>query len=372
MKFGIDTFGCDHGKSGLGSYLLSFVKNLPTNSSHSFELFGEELDRYSFTSEVSNFQYTGMSMPDSITAARLWHIFRINNFLKKQKYNAVLYSAASNVIPFNFSTPGVAVINDLLSDQLLNNHDTKYFFLLKKGLKNVQKIIAASQCIKKKLVALGLDSNKIEVIHNGIDHSLFYPQSQINSDTVVIKPFAIKRPYFIYASRINGLEKKHYELVQAFSIFKKKTGLPHRLVFAGSDGKDSNIVHKIVESSEYASDIFLTGYFPHNSLPDLYSAADACIFPSVSEGVGLPVLEAMACGIPVACSRAGALTEIAGDNASYFDSENINEIAECMEQIVKDEKMRNKMITDGLNWVKRFSWEKTVAKTIEVLESVSK
>ena len=119
--------------------------------------------------------------------------------------------------------------------------------------------------------------------------------------------------------------------------------------------------------SDFASDIFLTGYFPHESLPLLYSSADACIVPAVNEGVGLPVLEALACGVPVACSKSGSLPEVAGKHALYFDSDDIQDMASCIEQIITDEATRRNLAEGGIDWTKRFSWEKTGSRTLDVL-----
>ncbi len=371
MKVGIDTFCCDHGRSGIGSYLMSLVKNIPADSSHTFDLFGSELDRYTYDSGTGKTTYSGLSVSDSLLAERLWHFFRIGHFAKKNGYDVVLYPAGGRLLPFSFRIPGVAVINDVVSEMYAGSDDAWARFFIRYSLRKATKIIAASQFIRKDLISLKINPDKIEVIHNGIDHNLFYPRPGSEGDTILIKPFSIKRPYIIYASRIHFPLKKHVELIRAFELFKKKTGLPHRLVLAGNDGLNAEIVHREVMVSPVSSDIFLTGYFPHQNLPELYSCSDGCIIPSVSEGVGLPVIEAMATGIPVACARAGALPEIAGNNALYFNADDPQDIASVMETLVTDEAVRSRLIKGGLEWTKRFSWEKTAAKTIEVLESVA-
>lgn len=370
MKIAINTFGCEHGRSGIGSYLISLVKNLPNNTSHSFELFGSELDRYTYTSERVATTFSGLSIPDSLAAERFWHFFKLKGFAKKNKYDAILYPSGIHSLPLLHFIPGIAVVQEIISETLKRTDSFIERKILLYKLKKVTKIIAASQCIRKDLVNLGVDSTKIEVIHNGLDHSHFYQHTELEGDTVTIKPFSIKRPYFIYASRIHHPSKRHVELIQAFSIFKENTKLPHRLVLAGSDGFNAKIVHEEASKSQFASDIFLTGYFPHENLPELYSCADACVFPSATEGVGLPIIEAMATGIPVLCAKAGSLTEIAGDNAVYFNPENPADIASSLELIVKDQKLKEKLIKSGFEWVKRFSWDKTAEKTIELIEEI--
>jgi len=370
MKVGIDTFGCDHGRSGLGSYLLSLVPSLPAQQDVTYDLFGPEMDRYTYSAD-KGLNFSSANVPDSLTAERLWHVFNVNSFGKKRNYNVILYTAGARMLPLSCKVPGVAVVNDIVSNLFLKTDDRWLTNQMRKGLSRVNCIIAASQYIRKDLERFGIQNDNIQVIHNGIDHSLFYPRTIESDETIDIKPFAIKRPYFIYASRMASPEKKHIELIKAFSLFKEKTHLPHRLVLAGSEGPYSDEVHRAAFQSTAASDIFLTGYFPHESFPELYRGAEACIFPSVNEGVGLPGIEAMATGLPVACAKAGALTEIAGNNALYFNSDDIEEMESVMEQIVTDKPLREKLTTGGLEWTKRFSWEKTASLTLEVLQNTA-
>jgi len=369
MKAGIDTFGCDHGRSGIGSYLHSFAANLPLSGDVEFELFGSEIDRYTYNS-VREIPFQALSVPDSLGAERLWHFFRLQKFAQKAKYDVVLYPAIERVLPLSFKTPGVAVVNSIVSVMLKEKGDGMMRMQIKRGLAKVQKIVAASEFLRNDLIGLGIDEAKIEIIHNGIDHRLFFPQLQIDAETVTIKPFAIKRPYFIYGSRLSGPEKKHIELIKAFALFKERTKSPHRLVIAGAEGPSSEEVHRAASLSPAASDIFLTGFFPHESFPLLYAGADACIFPSVNEGVGLPILEAMATGIPVACAKAGALPEMGGEAALYFDPNDIEAMEAAMEKLVTDSSFREKMIASGLRRAQRFNWETTVSETIEVMKKI--
>lgn len=369
MKIGIDTFGCDHARSGLGTYLLSFVSNIPKSDDVKIELFGSELDHYTYTSG-KEIDFAPVPIGDSLNAERLWHFSNCPKFVKNQQYDVVLYSAPDRVLPVNFKVPGIAIINTVLSNSVEGKKDWIQKLQVKRGLYKVQKIIAASNFIKQDLIEHGIDEEKIEVVYNGIDHKLFFPSIDLAGDIVDVKPFSIKRPYFIYGSKLSGPEKKHIELIKAFSLFKEKTGLPHRLVISGADGQYSAEIHKAAFESKFASDIFLTGYFPHESFPQLYAGAEACIFPSVNEGVGLPVLEAMATGVPVACSNQGALPEISGNKAIYFNSDNIEEIASIMEKIVSNAVIRNELVKKGVEWAANFSWEKTVSETLEIAKKM--
>lgn len=368
MKIGIDTFGCEHGRSGVGSYLSSVSQNFQNTEDVQFELFGAEIDRYTYARD-SNIGYESVILPDDENSEKLWHMFICGAFAKKQKYDAMLFPASSYAMPLYFTTPSVAVVNDIVSESFKGKTFAERI-RIKHCLKKVNKIVAPSMYVKKDLKRLGINQDKIVVVHSGINHSLFYPREIITSETEMIKPFAIRRPYFLYASTMSSPFKRHIELINAFEIFKKKTGLPHRLVLAGSDGECSDAIKKKARNSQYASDIFITGYFPHESFPALYAGSEGCLFPSEVEGVGLPVLESMATGIPVACSKSGALQEIAGEKAILFDSSNIDEIAGAIEKIATDNNLRKKMIKEGIDWAKKFDWANTAAETIEVLKSV--
>ena len=370
MRIGIDTFGCDRRQSGAGSYLFSLIKSLPETDNNSIELFGVETDRFVYDFAKSSFSFFGLNVSDSVFAVQFWHSFFLKWFIKKRKYDVVLYPATLQVMPFSFSIPAVLVINELLSEVLKRNKSIFFKLRLKRVFFRSAKIIVPSQFVKKELLSFGVPSEKIEIIHNGVDHSLFFPHNIEKDEVVLIQPFAIKRPYLIYPLRVQYPEKKHIELIKAFGLYKQRTGLPHKLVIAGSEGQNAEIVHKTVLNSPYVTDIVLTGYFPHKSLPELYSCADVCVIPSVSEGAALPVLEAMACGIPVICSNAGGISEIAGPAAVFFNSDNIEEIAEIIEKIVSDKEYHDKIAAESKEWVKRFSWDKTAMRTLEVLHNV--
>ena len=379
MKLAIDTLGTDHAKSGFGAYILYFISNLPQRENYdnqinnslsdiSIELFGTEVDKYTYTSGREIF-YQSVEVKDNLKSQREWHKHKIYKFIKKNNYDAVIYPAVTRVLPEKFKNhKGIAIANTVVSVDLENEKASVKKSILK-GLKNIQIIIAASQFIKDDLEKLGIDGSKIHIIHSGIDHKLFFPALDL-SDLVELSPFAIKRPYFVYASTLSSPLKKHKELIKAFEIFKEETQAAHRLVLAGNDGEYAEEIHKAAFESKFATDIFLTGYFPAESISKLYGAAEACIFPSVNEGVGLPILEAMACGIPVISSAKGALKEIGGTSVIYCDTEKPEEIASQMKEITQNKKLREKVVFDGILWAGEFNWEKTVLNILKLVVNI--
>lgn len=370
MKIGIDTLGCNHSQSGQGSYLLYFLSNLPEDKDYQFELFGNEVDRYVYTTD-NGLKFSSVIVKDNIKSEKKWHKHKAWKFYKKNKYDLVIYPAAELMLPKKFKIPGIAVLNSSVS-KISENLSRKEKRNLKKGLSNVQHIIAGSEYIKNDLIENGFESDKITVILNGIDHKMFFPSIDLDSDYVDVKPFSIKRPYFVYGSRLSDAGKKHIELIKAFELLKQRTNYPHRLVIAGSEGDYSDIIHDAVYKSPAASDILITGYFPHESFSKLYAGATACVFPAVNDGTGLSIIEAMACGIPVLCSSAGALPEIGGSIPLYFDSDNIEEIADIMQKVIEDDEIYKNKSVAGLEWAKKYNWEAAVKKTLDVAKNIKK
>jgi glycosyltransferase involved in cell wall biosynthesis len=220
-------------------------------------------------------------------------------------------------------------------------------------------------------MSLGIDEGKIVVINHGLERGLFFPHPKTGGNLVEVKPFAIQRPYLIYPSRVLDAGKRHVELVQAFNRFKEKTHAPHRLVLAGTFAGGLDALTKEVAASPFASDIVMTGYFPYQNMPLLYASAEACVFPGQEEGVGLPVLEAMASGIPVTCAKSGALPEIAGSHALFFESTNIEDMADALEKILFDKNLRKKLLATGVAWAHRYSWRTNAEQTLAELRKVA-
>ena len=368
VKIGINAFGCDHGRSGFGSYLKSFVKNIGDSGHAAIEIFGPEIDRYTYASDVV--QYSGVHVADSVKAEKRWHALSFSVFAKKRGYDAVIFPAGVTYLPVVFDVPTVVVIQSVFAEK--KGDDAPPLSLIaRQQLKRAARIIATSSFVRDNLARLSIPEPLISVVYNGIDFDLFHPRDVGDSGSVLIHPFSIRRPYIIYASRISHPAKCHVQLIRGFSMFKEKTNAPHRLVLAGADGPGANEVHKAVFASPYSSDILLTGHFPQENLPELYSAADACVFPAKNEGVGFPVLEAFACGIPVACANCGALPEIAQDAAVLFNPDEPAEIAAAIERVVRlasgaNDSFRNELVKKAEERVAKYTWERCAIETLHI------
>ncbi len=148
-------------------------------------------------------------------------------------------------------------------------------------------------------------------------------------------------------------------------------GLPKKpyILYIGNDYPHKNLKRLKLAFKNLNADwelVLITEFVSEKDLHKLYKHACAYVFPSLSEGFGLPPLEAMARGVPVACSRASCLPEILGDAAAYFDPLDVDDIANTIERVVNNKKLRKKLVRKGLEQVKKYSWEKMAKETLEI------
>lgn len=371
MKIGLDTFGCEGGKSGVGMYLLQFLKRITPSEAH-FELFGWEYERYAYNEAAPNIDFIPQCSMNGRTANALWHLFKYPEFAIRQKYNACFFPAAHRRPPYQSPCPSIGVVHDMAA--YWGTRKTRVHLgailrvILPNSLRRLDRIIAVSEFVKQELIEMvRVKENRIEVVPNGIDHSMFYPRQRNEESVLLIQPFSIKRPYVLSVSRVDHPVKNHIRLIEAFGIFKERTKYPHRLVIAGGDSNNAGVVKDAAAASAWKHDIFFTGHFPLKNLPELYSGADFAVFPSMYEGFGMGAIEAMASGVPVLCARAASFPETAEHAALYFDPLNPEDMADRMVTISTDREFYNKSRALGLERAKVFSWDRCIERTFQII-----
>lgn len=168
-----------------------------------------------------------------------------------------------------------------------------------------------------------------------------------------------------------GNVKPHKNLQNLLLAIKD---IDENLVIVGKkDGfiTGDNGIYDLIVKYNLEDKIFFTGYVEDNDIPAIYNLAKLFVFPSLYEGFGIPPLEAQACGCPVVCSNAASLPEVGGeDSVIYCDPYDINDIKEKIELVLNDENLQNELIEKGFNNIKRFSWEESARKIIEVIEGI--
>ncbi|MDR1400464.1 MAG: glycosyltransferase family 4 protein [Treponema sp.] len=371
MKIGIDTFACDSGNSGIGIYTMQLLKRIPPSDAL-FELFGWEFDRFTFSEVAPNMEFIPKCRYTGNFANSLWHVFKYPEFAVKRAYDACFFPAAHKMLPLGSPCPSIGVVHDM-APRWKARSPGRYAqsfvrAVLPNALRKLGRIIAVSQWIKQELIEItGIKESLIEVVPNGIDTEVFHPRPRNEESVVLIQPFSFRRPYILYASRIAHPIKNHVRLIKAFNIFRERTKFPHRLVLAGMENQGAKKVREIAAASPYRSDIFFTGQFPHKSLPELYSGADIVVIPSLYEGFGLGILEAMASGVPVTCARAASLPETAEHAALYFDPTDEEDMADRMVTLTTKRDVYRECRRLGLERAQLFSWDRCIEKTLQII-----
>ena len=227
-----------------------------------------------------------------------------------------------------------------------------YATVMKRACQRAASILTVSEFTRREIVEWsGVSLEKVFNVGCGVDPA-YCPEGD---------SYGLPFPYLLCVSN-RKRHKNEFRVVAAFA----RSGLAAeiRLVFTGDPTTE---LVDCIERQHVAPFVHFTGPVPEEKLPSLYRGAEALLFPSLYEGFGFPVLEAMACGIPVVTANVTAMPETAGDAALLVDPTSVEEIAEAAKRIVSDTSLRQRLREGGLKRSAQFSWENTVAEVREVL-----
>jgi glycosyltransferase involved in cell wall biosynthesis len=213
----------------------------------------------------------------------------------------------------------------------------------------------------------GIDSKKVHVTYPGIK----IQNSKVKAKNMeeLRKKFGIKKEYILFVGTLQP-RKNIERLVEAFSLLKGQETNILQLLIVGKRGWQYEEILRSPKKYGVEDKVKFLDFVEDNDLSLLYKNAVCFVLPSLYEGFGLPVLEAMKNGCPVLTSNVSSLPEAGGDAALYFDPNSAEDIARQIEKVIKDESLRASMVEKGKAQARKFSWEKTAAKTLKVLESL--
>jgi glycosyltransferase involved in cell wall biosynthesis len=274
--------------------------------------------------------------------------------------------------PLALPCPYVVTIHDMTLYITPRFHRLKKLVLDRTLLPHVARraagIITVSNSARDDIVRyLRVPREKVRVVMNAVS-PVFRPVTDPAHLTSVLTRYGINVPYVLYVGTIEP-RKNIARLVQAFARLKR-SGLPHKLVLVGQPGWHFQPIYAEIERQGISRDVVLTGYVPEQALPALYSGAECMAFPSLYEGFGMPVLEAMACGTPVVTSHSSSLAEVAGDAALLVDPHSVEQIADALAHIHDDPQLAGDLVTRGLERASRFTWENAARATLDLYDSV--
>ncbi|MDP3697078.1 MAG: glycosyltransferase family 1 protein [Candidatus Taylorbacteria bacterium] len=228
------------------------------------------------------------------------------------------------------------------------------------------KMIAVSESTKKDLISLyDIDPAKIEIIHSGISPAIKRPADELLSEFKTNNN--LPDEFILFLGTLEP-RKNISGLVKAFDLLKQNHKFNKLyLIVVGSRGWLSEDMFKQIESSPFKEQIILKGHIKNEDRAFYYSLASVFVYPSFFEGFGFPPLEAMACGTPVIVSNSSSLPEVVAKAGLLIDPHSINEIALAISAVLTDKKLKESLISLGLERVQGFTWQKTAEKTLEYI-----
>ncbi len=356
---------------GIGTYirqLLEAVARSPESAEYRFRVYLRQGDRELLGKLPEHFETVceesaGYSVAELTRFAwRLW------------RDHLDLFHATHYVLPPLVRGRAVVTIHDiihLLYPQFLPNRAAHFYarFMIRRALWRSDRIITVSYNSKHDLVNyFAVPASRIEVIYNGVSPR-FHPDVPAEERARVARRYGLKAPYLLFL----GGEKPHKNLqsvLRAFAEARRQAPLPHALVLAGPPPKNPARLEALIAALDLVERVSQPGLVQDEDLPGLLAGAEVLLYPTLYEGFGLPVVEAMACGTPVLTSSTSALQEIAGGYAYLVDPMDVDAIARGIIALSTDVKARADFRELGKKRALDFSWDKAAEKTLEVYRAV--
>ncbi len=355
MKIAIDIRSTLKRKTGIGYYTINLINNLALL---------DKKNRYYLYSKINLFSRNkklptlpGKNFKHFVNRLRLSHDFLLRNF-------NILHTSSYD-LPKSKKGKLVLVVHDLIHRAYPDGLEKSTIETVEENLKKVlpatDKIITVSDNTKKDLIRYySYPEENITTIYPGIDVDILHMDKG-------------KMPNFRYILFVGTLEprKNIKGLIEAFNILRHNYNIEQKLIIAGMKGWMYEDIFETVRRLKLENNIVFTGYADRRALKNLYSYADALVYPSFYEGFGFPIIEAFSCGIPVITSNTSSCAELGEGSALLVDPKNIDALSSAMFRALTDDTLRQQMIEDSKEKVKMFSWHETAWKTLEVFKQIA-
>lgn len=244
----------------------------------------------------------------------------------------------------------------------------KFFYPL--SARKASRILTGSEYTKEQIRKLyKVPEERIDVTPYGAS-SEFRMVDDTREASRIAGRYGIEGPYILFVGRIEP-RKNIFGLIRAYHLAKSRYNIAHKLVIVGmKDPLFEDFHRQVVHEERNDKDVLIVGGIEQEHLPYIYNGADLFVYPSFAEGFGLPVLEAMACGVPVLTSNTASLPEVAGDAGMMIDPGNDEQLATAIRRILGDSTLRSTMRENGLKRAKLFSWHQTAERVLQIYREV--
>jgi len=360
-------------QTGIGhhiSHLVRALQEIDTENNYTLYICQDVYDKYEIPEGVANFKKVKINFNASNSLWKmLWTLFYLPIRLRKDKIDLIHFPAFTFFL--FMGKPIVLTLHDIAEFRMSTNRYSLPRVIFRKTahpivVKIADQILAVSEYTKSEIIRyLKVQSDKMGVTYNGVGR-MFRVLNKSESEKYVRDRYSIKKPFLLYVSRLQHPSKNHVKLIQAFKQLKEEQGIEHQLVFIGPRTPSDREIFAAIHDLHLEDEVIYTGYVPDGDLPQFYNAADLFVCPSLFEGFGMPIIEAMACGTPVAASNLSSLPEVVGNAGLLFDPCNVEEMKRQIHKGLTDAGERKALIGKGLARAREFSWTTTAQKTLAV------
>ncbi|MGH2552273.1 MAG: glycosyltransferase family 4 protein [Chitinophagaceae bacterium] len=290
---------------------------------------------------------------------KFWYDVKVPSVLGK--YKADVFISCDGFCSLSSKVPQCLVVHDLAflhyPSYIKKSHLLFYKKFTPKFLEKARSIATVSEFSKQDILNhYQVEPDKIDVVYSAAKN-IFRPSGEEEKAAIKNK-YTEGKEYFLYAGAIHP-RKNLINLLKAFSVFKKRQQTNMKLILAGRLAWKYDSFIQNLKTYKYRNDVVMTGYVQENELVKVIGAAYGLVYPSLFEGFGVPVLEAMLADVPVITSANSTMQEIAKDAALYADATNHADIADKMMMLYKDENLRKQLIEKGRQIAKQYSWDNT-------------
>lgn len=372
MRIGINALYLIPGKVG-GSeiYVRNLVKWLPrAGRGNEFVVYANRESAGVFEEVPGVVKVERCSVSASNRPARILYEQAVLPLLAaKDRLDAMLSAGMTG--PFVCPVPSFTMIYDLQHVNQPQNFGRLYLLFLRSiiymSAKRSDAVLTLSEKSKRDILKhYNMAPGRVDVTYLASDRASFSKKSA-EETARVRKKYSLPASFVLYIA--SSLPHKNYErLLEAFKTVKGRHR-DIRLVLIGARDYGHGVIRSKIEELGLAEDVVFLGWLPFEDIPSIYSAASLFVFPSLHEGFGIPVLEAMACGVPVVCSRIEPLDEVAGSAARLVDPLDSSSIAQGMLDVLEGRELRERLVSDGLARSAVFSWEKTARDTLKAISA---
>ncbi len=346
--------------AGINWYIYNLLRQL-----------GQRDSRYSYTVFLGepHFTETGLRLqrtrcPTHLPPVRIaWEQFVLPFWLRRFRMD--LLHAAAFVAPVATPCPFVVTVYDLsfLRFPAAFRPWNRWYLsrFTATSARRAARVIAISESTKKDVVdLLGVEAGKVDVIYCGVE-KMFHPLPEGEVEAFR-RAQNLPEEFILFLGTLEP-RKNVESLVRAYASWRREKADAPKLVLAGAKGWYYEHIFSLVGELGLDREVIFPGYVAQQSLPLLYNCAGLFVYPSIYEGFGLPVLEAMACGTPVITSNVSSLPEVAGDAALLVDAGNVEQLTQALQRAWSDADLRVALGQNGLRQAASFTWERTAEQT---------